>query len=118
MKIRFLLDENLSKQIKMAVLRLNPSIDILCVGDPKAPTFGTLDPEILNYLDLSQRLLVTDNRKSMPGHLELHWVEGKQIWGLVWVRPGTSIGKLAESIYLLWEIYEAQEWIDRVDWIP
>ncbi|MFB2973914.1 hypothetical protein ACE1CD_33535 [Aerosakkonema sp. BLCC-F183] len=118
MKIRFLLDENLSKQIKMAVLRLNHSIDILCVGDPNAPMFGTLDPEILSYLDLSQRLLVTDNRKSMPGHLELHWAEGKQIWGLVWVRSGTSIGKLAESIYLLWEIYEAQEWIDRVDWIP
>lgn len=33
--------------------------------------------------------LVTDNRKSMPGHLELHWVEGKQIWGLLWVRPDT-----------------------------
>lgn len=72
MKIRFLLDENLSKQIKMAVLRLNSSIDILCVGEPDAPPFGTLDPEILSYVDLSQRLLVTDNRKSMPGHLELH----------------------------------------------
>ncbi|MBD2184211.1 DUF5615 family PIN-like protein [Aerosakkonema funiforme] len=118
MKIRFLLDENLSKQIKMAVLRLNSSIDILCVGEPDAPPFGTLDPEILSYVDLSQRLLVTDNRKSMPGHLELHWAEGKQIWGLVWVRPATSLGKLAESIYLLWETYEAQEWIDRVDWIP
>jgi hypothetical protein len=38
MKIRFLLDENLSKQIKLAVLRRNPSVDILCVGDRNAPS--------------------------------------------------------------------------------
>ena len=72
MKVRFLLDENLSKQIKFAVLQLNPSVDIVCVGDPNAPTFGTLDPEILNYTEKSQRILVTDNRKSMPGHLQTH----------------------------------------------
>ena len=35
MKIRFLLDENLSKQIKFAVLRKNSLINILCVGDHK-----------------------------------------------------------------------------------
>ena len=50
MKIRFLLDENLSKQIKFAVLRRNPSVDILGVGDQNAPSFGTLDPEILLYI--------------------------------------------------------------------
>lgn len=118
MKIRFLLDENLPRQIKVAVLRGNPAIDILSVGDPEAPPLGTLDPEILNYLEISQRLLITRNRKSMPGHLTSHWTEGKHIWGLFWVRPRTSIGQLVESIYLLWETSEAEEWIDAVDWIP
>ncbi|MEB3147616.1 MAG: hypothetical protein VKL60_01160 [Sphaerospermopsis sp.] len=59
MKIRFLLDENLSPKIKFAVLRLNPAIDIVRVGDPDAPALGTLDPELLRYLEVSQRLLVT-----------------------------------------------------------
>ena len=118
MKIRFLLDENLSKQIKFAVLRRNPSVDILGVGDQNAPSFGTLDPEILLYVEQSQRLLITDNRKSMPGHLEAHWSNKRIIWGLLWVRPKTSIGELTESIYLLWEASEAQEWINVVDWIP
>lgn len=72
MKVRFLLDENLSPKLKVAVLRLNPTIDILRVGDADAPPLGTLDPELLRFLELSQRLLVTDNRKSMPGHLEAH----------------------------------------------
>ncbi|MDV2995417.1 MAG: hypothetical protein N4J56_005071 [Chroococcidiopsis sp. SAG 2025] len=118
MKIRFLLDENLSKQIKFAVLRLNPSVDILGVGEPNAPDFGTLDPEILIYVETSQRLLITDNRKSMPEHLEAHWAVGRTIWGLFWVRPQTSIGKLADNIYLFWETSEAEEWINVVDWIP
>ncbi len=118
MKVRFLLDENLSSRLKVAVLRLNPVIDILRVGDPYAPQLGTLDPDILCYLELSQRLLVTDNRTSMPDHLEAHWAEGGYIWGLLWVRPKTSIGQLAEEIFVIWETTEAEEWRDYVDWIP
>jgi predicted nuclease of predicted toxin-antitoxin system len=73
MKVKFLLDENLSPRLKIAVQRLEPAIDILRVGDPGAPLLGTLDPEVLQYLEQSQRLLVTDNRTSMPDHLEAHW---------------------------------------------
>ena len=65
MQVRFLLDENLSPRIKVALRRLNPSIDILRIGDPDAPPLGTSDSEVLSYLALAQRLLVTDNRKSM-----------------------------------------------------
>lgn len=59
MKIRFLLDENLSPKLKFAVLRLNPAIDIVRVRDPDAPLLGTLDPELLRYLEVSERLLAT-----------------------------------------------------------
>ena len=63
MKVRFLLDENLSPRLKVALQRLNPAIDVLRVGDSNAPPLGTPDAEVLNYLALAQRLLVTDNRK-------------------------------------------------------
>lgn len=53
MKVRFLLDENLSPRLKLAVLRLNPQIDILRVGGSDAPALGTLDPAILVYLQKS-----------------------------------------------------------------
>jgi hypothetical protein len=64
MRIRFLLDENLSPDLKKSLLNLNPHLDILRVGEPDAPPLGTLDPEILD------------------------------------------------------EASEAEEWLDRVDWIP
>ena len=47
MKVRFLLDENLSPRLKPALLRLESTIDVLRVGDPDAPPLGTLDPDLL-----------------------------------------------------------------------
>jgi hypothetical protein len=118
MKIRFLLDENLSPKLKSAVLRFDPEIDILRVGDIDTPSLGTLDPEILSYLEISQRLLVTDNRKSMPAHLEDYWTSDGHIWGLLWLRPNETLSKWAEELYLIWEASEAEEWIDKIGWIP
>lgn len=118
MKVRFLLDENLSPRLKLALVRLDPNIDVLRVGELDAPALGTLDPDVLKYLETSQRILVTDNRTSMPEHLKDHWQSGGKIWGLLWIKPGTSIGQLAQELLLVWEATEDEEWIDRLDWIP
>jgi hypothetical protein len=48
----------------------------------------------------------------------MHWVSGGHIWGVLWVRPKTPIGQLAQELMLIWEATEAEEWIDRLDWIP
>ena len=118
MKVPFLLEENLSPRLKVAVLRLNPAIDILRVGESNAPQLGTLDPDVLLYLERSQRLLVTDNRASMPAHMEAHWAAGGQIWGLFWVRDRIPLGELSQELLLVWETTEAEEWINRLEWIP
>ncbi len=118
MKVRFLLDENLSPRLKLAIFRLNPEIDILRVGDLGAPALGTLDPDVLIYLERSQRILLTDNRKSMPEHLEAHWANGGFIWGLFWLRPKATIRELAEDLILIWETTEAEEWKDQLIWLP
>jgi len=118
MKIRFLLDECESPRLKTALLRFNPAIDVLRVGDPGAPHLETLDPEILRYLEVAQRLLVTSNRASMPAHLDAHWAAGGQTWGLLWVRPGTPLGRLAQELFLVWEASEAEEWLNKTAWIP
>ncbi len=118
MKVRFLLDENLSPRLKLAVFRLNPELDILRVGDSGAPALGTLDPKILIYLERSQRILLTDNRKSMPEHLKAHWANGGFIWGLFWLRPKATIRELAADLIFIWETTEAAEWKDQLVWIP
>ena len=37
MKVRFLLDENESPRLKATLLRLNPAIDVLRIGELVAP---------------------------------------------------------------------------------
>jgi len=114
MKPRFLLDENIPPRFKLAILRLNSEIDILRVGDSNAPALGTLDPDILIYLQQSQRILLTDNRKSMPEYLQEHWANDRFIWSLFWLKPKATIRELAEEVALIWETTDAEEWKDRL----
>jgi hypothetical protein len=116
--VRFLLDENLDPRLQIALRRLNPTIDVLRIGEPSAPPLGTSDPDILIFLDVAQRMLVTSNRTSMPDHLQAHWSIGKHLWGLCWVRPGFSIYRIAQELLLIWEASTAEEWLDRLGWIP
>lgn len=118
MKIRFLLDENLTLDVMKAVKRHESAIDILRIGMPGAPPRGTLDPEILRYCEVEGRVLVTDNRKSMPGHIADHCNAGHHHAGVLEVRPGASIGVLAYDLYMFWAASEAEEWIDRREYIP
>ena len=69
MKVRFLLDENLSHTIIDAVHRYDSALDFIAVGLPGAPPLGTSDPDILRYCEREQRLLIMNNRASMPGHI-------------------------------------------------
>ncbi|MGL5871409.1 MAG: DUF5615 family PIN-like protein [Xenococcaceae cyanobacterium] len=118
MKVRFFLDKNLSPRLKLAIFRLNPEVDVLRVGDPGMPALGTIDPEILIYLERSQRILLTDNRNSKPEHLQAHWANGGCIWGLFWLRPKATVRELAEDLILIWETTEAEEWRNQLAWIP
>ncbi len=119
MKIQFLLDENLSPRLKTALLRLDPDINVLRVGDADAPALQTSDPDIIQYLVSRKRLLVTDNRSSIPGHLlDYYNAGGAPHWGIVWVRPETTIGRIAEELHFIWSASTLEEWIDRTEWIP
>lgn len=119
MKVRFLIDENLSPDIVSAMLRHDMTIDVLHVGDLGAPGLGTLDPEVLLYCESEQRMLITDNRKSMPGHIADHLRGGRHHWGVVKTRrKNLSNGEIAADLILIWEASEAEEYQDREDWIP
>src|SRR5260370_37229976 len=118
MRIRFLLDENASNALLRAIRQQDPLIDVLRVGDEGAPARGTLDPEILLHCEVAQRLLLTRNRESMPVHIAELFAMGHRHWGVFRLRPGYSLSAYAAAVHLLWAASEAEEWIDRDEYIP
>lgn len=113
MKVRFLLDEHIPLAVKNGLLQRQPRLDVLCMGDPEGPPLGTPDPHILRFLEVTQRALVTRNRRSMWQHVVEHWQAGRHLWGLFWVPRGMSYGELIRQLLLIWEASEAEEWQDR-----
>jgi hypothetical protein len=116
-KLRFLIDENLSPRLKATINRHYPTVDVVRVGDEDAPPLGTPDTDLLLYLERTQRALITDNRDSMPGHIADHFAQGRQHWGIFEVHKNVPFGSLAELMYLYWEVTEAEEWINPVEWL-
>ena len=118
MKIRFLLDENLDPAINRGLIQRDPAIDIVCIGDAEAPPKATADPAILVYVERTARLLVTNNRVSLPGHLAAHFAAGRRHWGIFQMGDQLSLGEVIDELSLLWEVSEAEERRDIVEWLP
>lgn len=118
MKIRYLVDENTTRAIVDQLHRVQPDIDILLVGDETAPSLGTLDPDILLWLEQENYCLVTRNRASMPGHLRDHLAAGHHIPGIFAIKPHSTIGQIIEELLLIWEASSPNEYQDRIEYIP
>lgn len=118
MKVRFLIDENLPRSFQIAAVRKYPHLDILRVGDPTCPPLQSPDEVILEYLVEARRVLVTRNRKSMPGHVARLEARGLHHWGIFQVKAGTTYKQLMDALVLLAGASELEEWIGRMEWIP
>jgi len=62
----FLVDENISPAIADQLWRRQPKMKVVKIGDEMAPPKGTLDPDILSWIELHGFSLVTRNRNSSP----------------------------------------------------
>lgn len=116
--IRYLLDENMPHAVRDQLLRREPSIEILCIGDELAPPIGTLDPEILHWLEKHNYVLVSRNRRTMPKHLKEHLESGHQIPGILLQRREYGLGQLIDDLLLIWAAAEPDEYKNRIDYLP
>ncbi|MEA3349609.1 MAG: DUF5615 family PIN-like protein [Chloroflexota bacterium] len=115
---RFLLDEHIPHSVRDQLLRLDDRLDILVIGHPLAPKKGTLDDEILTWIEETGYILVTSNRRTIPIHVRDHFEVGGHIPGIILLRRGASLGEIIEQLYLLWAASDAEEYLDRILYIP
>jgi hypothetical protein len=101
-EIRYLIDENVDDSLRKGLHLHHPEITVWRIGDPNAPAFGTLDPDILVWCEEHGFSLVTNNRDSMPPHLHDHLEAGRHIPGMFTINPSMSIGDTIAEMAIIW----------------
>lgn len=94
-----------------------PEVDVLRVGEPGAPPFGTQDPQLLVWCEENDRILVSDDRNTLPVHLGNHLAAGRRSPGILLIKNDTTIPKVVESVVLIVAL-EPELSRDRCVFIP
>ncbi len=117
-RIRYLLDEDTPHTIRDQLLRRQPSIEVLAVGDQVAPIFGTPDPDVLRWIEREGYVLVSRNRRTLSQHLREHLQAGGHVPGIFLLRRRSSLREILEDLILIWEAGRLEEYRDRIEYLP
>lgn len=115
MKIRFQADESLSYALVQAVRRLEPSIEFMTAQQANALGLG--DPEVMAVAVHSRRLLVTRDKATFPQHFA-DFILQNESSGVIVIPPHLTIAQIAEELFLIWLAMEAEEWTNRITYLP
>jgi hypothetical protein len=115
MRPRFQADADFNHKIVVGLRRREPSVDFLSAHD--GGVIGVSDPEVLRIAAESGRILVSHDRKTMPGHFG-QFRETRSSPGLIIVSQDLDIGAAIEDLLLVWVATEAEEWEEHLGFVP
>jgi hypothetical protein len=114
-KVRFLADANFNQEIVAGLLLREPSLDFALPQEMIPERMK--DPDVLDFAHLSGRILISHDVTTMP-----HWfdqcVEERSCAGLILVPDKVRIRDVIEDLLLVWQLTEAEEWVNRIEWLP
>jgi hypothetical protein len=115
MSIRFQADADFNHVILRAVQRREPAVDFRSA--PAADLAGLADPDVLAAAAQNRRLLVTHDARTMPYHFAT-FVADAQSTGVLIVPQRLPIARVADDLLLIWQATEADEWKNRIRFLP
>ena len=115
MKVRFQADADLNEVIVRATLRRERSIDFQTAH--AAGFSGLSDQDVLAIAARAGRLLVTHDRKTMPGNFAALVATGTCA-GVLIVPQNLPVARVVEDLILIWAASDATEWINRILVLP
>ena len=122
MPLGFLLDEHLRGPLWTMIQRHNLSsdlqLDIVRVGDVADLPLGTLDGELLLWAEHENRILVTEDKRTMPRHLAEHLASRHHSPGVFVVRAGFSWGDVLDALVLVAHAGDPADYLDVVTFLP
>ena len=117
-QIRFLIDEDTSHIIRDGLHQRQPEIEVRVIGGEGAPSIGTRDEEILEFLEREAYVLVSSNRSTMPVHLQAYLQKGGHIPGILLLRPGFAYRQIIDTLELIWFASTPEDLQDQLTHIP
>jgi hypothetical protein len=118
MSFKYLIDENVNPAYAKQLRRKAPDLVVRVIGEPDTPSQGTLDPEILRWCEVTDFILVTNNRRSMPVHLADHNSQNRHIPGIFILNPDLSIGENLNELILIARGSFEGEYQDQIIFLP
>lgn len=115
MRVRFQADADLNLIILLAVIRREPAVDFQTAA--AAGLAHRQDPDVLAMAANDGRLLVTHDQKTMPDHFAT-FIASQSSPGVLVVPQHLPISIVADDLLLLWGATEAEEWINRICYLP
>lgn len=115
MRIRFQADADLDGRVLRGLKRAMPEVDFRTASE--AGLEGLPDPEVLRVVAEAGRVLVSQDRRTMPGHFR-RFLSVTTSPGVILLRDGVSIASAVEELLLIWTASDAEDWVNRLVWIP
>jgi predicted nuclease of predicted toxin-antitoxin system len=115
MKVKFLADADFSQLVIRGLQRREPSIDFQFAEE--AELAGRPDIEVLEIAANSQRILVTHDRRTMPGAFG-DFVLRRQSPGVLILPQHLPVAIAIEELLLVWSASDAEDWINRISAVP
>jgi len=113
---RFLADHDFNERILDGVLVREPVVEVMrCreVGLQRAS-----DPDILAYAAANGFIVLSHDVNSLAGAAHARLVARAPLPGVFLVLQERAIGPIIESLIIIWTASEAEEWRDRVIFLP
>ena len=113
---RFLADEDLRFDIVLAVRRLEPAVEFPTVVE--LGHSGALDPDILAFAHSNGLLVVSHDVNTLRAEAEQRIADGRGVAGVFLTAQRNPTRPVAETLVAIWGASEAEEWKDRIVYVP
>jgi hypothetical protein len=110
--LRLASDADVHGDILSGLLRRRPDIDLVRAQDSLPE--GSLDPEVLAWAAVENRVLITNDRNTMISFAKQRVEAGEPVPGLIATSNQQSVGSAIDDILLIAEYMSADEIRHRV----
>lgn len=115
MKARFQADADLNEEIVAGVMRREPAIDFQTAEE--AGLRGLNDLDVLAHAAAENRILLTHDRRTMPGHFA-DFILRHASPGVFIISQQLRVRTAIEELILIWVASEGEEWRNLIVELP